>query len=344
MPTPSSGTIRFLDIRNEFGPNNISAVTGLGAYRISQSVGSLSNLPLDLNIPQSNTIKLSDFYNKRLNVVIDYSSIADGTTRLNARSTYDLNTSQVVVIGGFRGRPSNPQNIRLIINVNTRIGSSKGSITNCAVRTGNWRDNNSNALTTVKFEIGTSGKIYGAGGDGGNAVNSGTTSGSGSNGTSAIGIDYPTEIINYGRIQCGSGGGGAGAYRRRNVSVGKKRAVDSLSTGGGGGGGAGYPFSRGGISPQTAFGQGTNGSNGSSGSYELSGAGGIGGNEAGSGGVGGQFGSGDNGESTANQTGGLGGSAGYSIVISADGVGTTIDNVSGFGVEIGSRVTSTSPT
>ena len=57
-----------------------------------------------------------------------------------------------------------------------------------------------------------------------------------------------------------------------------------------------------------------------------------------------KFASGDNGESTANQTGGLGGSAGYSIVISADGVGTTIDNVSGFGVEIGSRVTSTSPT
>lgn len=341
MPTPSSGPIRFTDIRNEFGPNSIFNIQGLGAYRINQTVGSLNSLPLDVGIPQSGPIGFSSFYNKRLNVVVDYATIPAGTVRLNARSTYDLNTSNIVVIGGFKGRPSNPQNIRLLINLNTFIGSAPGAITNCAIRTGDWRDNNSNALTTVKFEIGTLGQVYGAGGDGGDGVNSGARAGSGSNGTSAIGIDYPTEIVNYGYIQCGAGGGGSGAYRRRNVRVGKKRAVDSLSTGGGGGGGAGYPFSRGGIALQNAFGRGTNGSNGSSGSYRVAGARGLGGNEAGAGGAGGQVGNGAIGGSTANQAGGLGGSLGYSIAIAPGGTGTSLSN---FGVVIGAIVGNTTPT
>ena len=78
MPTPLSGNpIRFIDIANEFG---FPVGKNLGAYRISQNVGTLSNLPLDTDIPQSvsigsSTIRFSDFYNKRLNIVIDYTNI-----------------------------------------------------------------------------------------------------------------------------------------------------------------------------------------------------------------------------------------------------------------------------
>jgi len=60
--------ISFSDIRNEFGTprdNNI------GAYRVSETYGAMSNLPLDDGIPQSGRINWSDFYNKRLNLIVD---------------------------------------------------------------------------------------------------------------------------------------------------------------------------------------------------------------------------------------------------------------------------------
>ena len=68
MALQGSGRISFSDIRNEFGTprdNNI------GAYRISETYGAMSNLPLDNGIPQSGRINWSDFYNKRLNLILD---------------------------------------------------------------------------------------------------------------------------------------------------------------------------------------------------------------------------------------------------------------------------------
>jgi hypothetical protein len=60
--------ISFSDIRNEFGtPRN----NNIGAYRVSETYGAMSNLPLDNGIPQSGRINWSDFYNKRLNLIID---------------------------------------------------------------------------------------------------------------------------------------------------------------------------------------------------------------------------------------------------------------------------------
>lgn len=314
MPTPSSGTIKFSDLSNEFGPTrNVS----LGAYRLNggQTVGTLSNLPLDTDIPKSGSISMSQFYNKRLNVVINYTNLADNSTRLNARQSYDNGSpGDTVVIGGFRSKPTTPQNIKLFINTNTRIGSATGNQLNVALRTGNWRNFSGNALTSVVLECGSSSKIYGAGGKGGNANGS-----SGANGTSAVGIDYPTTINNQGRIQRGGGGGGAGAFKAYSVRIGKKRRVSSYSTGGGGGGGAGFPFGAGGSSVGGAYGYGSNGSGGASGSYESSGAGGGGGTQAGSGGSGGQFGNGNAGGGTANQGGGSGGAHGFAFVIGSGG-------------------------
>lgn len=314
MPTPPSGTIRFSDISNEFGPTtNVS----LGAYRLNggQNVGTLSDLPLDTDIPKSGSISMSQFYNKRLNVVINYNNLPDNSTRLNARESYNSGSpGEIVVIGGFRSKPTNPQNIKLFINTNTRIGSATGNQLNVALRTGDWRDSNNNALTSVVLECGLLSKIYGAGGKGGDA-----NGGNGSNGTSAIGIDYPTTVNNQGRIQRGGGGGGAGAFRQYSVRVGKKASTPSYSTGGGGGGGAGFPFGVGGSSVGGAYGLGSNGSGGASGSHESAGAGGAGGAEAGSGGSGGQFGNGNAGGGTENQLGGFGGLNGFAFVIGANG-------------------------
>ena len=314
MPTPSSGTIKFSDLSNEFGP---TTNVRLGAYRISQTVGTLSNLPLDSGVPQSGSISMSQIYNKRLNIVINYTNLADNSTRLNARQSYDNGSpGDIVVIGGFRTKPTTPQNIKLFVNTNTRIGSASGAITNVALRTGNWRDSSGNAQTTLFLECGPSSKIYGAGGSGGNANGS-----SGTNGTSAVGLDYPTIVNNQGRIQRGGGGGGAGAFRQYAVPTGKKgkSSISSYSTGGGGGGGAGFPFGAGGSSVGGAYGVGSNGSGGASGSHESAGAAGAGGVEAGSGGSGGQFGNGNAGGGTANQGGGSGGAHGFAFVIGSGG-------------------------
>jgi len=310
MPTPSSGIIRFSDLSNEFGP---SANIRLGRYRINKTVGTLSNLPLDSGVPQSGSISMSQFYNKRLNIVINYTNLPDNSTRLNARQSYDNGfPGNIVVIGGFRPKPTVPQNIRLFINTNTRIGSASGARTTVALRTGNWRDSNNNALTSVALECGPSSKIYGAGGQGGSA-----NGGGGGNGTSAIGIDYPTTVNNQGRIQRGGGGGGAGASASFITRSGKKRRRkrSNYSTGGGGGGGAGFPFGAGGPSVGGAHGpSGSNGSGGASGSHESAGSGGAGGSNAGSGGSGGQFGNGSPGGS-----GGGGGDHGFAFVIGPGG-------------------------
>ena len=69
MTIKSSGSsLSFSEIEAEFGSNGSRS---LGSYRLSQSVGSLSNLPLDSGIPTSGQIKFSDFYGKQLNVVVD---------------------------------------------------------------------------------------------------------------------------------------------------------------------------------------------------------------------------------------------------------------------------------
>jgi hypothetical protein len=487
MPTPSSGNqIRFTDIVNEFG---LPTGKNLGAYRISQNVGTLTNLPLDDGIPQSvsigsSTIRFSDFYNKRLNVVIDYTNVfpivtilpnivltatnlnaninnldegvsnfndiyatntalnlntllrlgfptpsnaltrgpnlqtfrarvrknASGgnatTVRIEVREnntlranssnftitsttgenisftwnasilsllsgenveiviaqqsggvsttvasrrwieidtvdwiadlsilTGGLNARQIynegvynVVVGGTQNNinkeyPLDPtQAYKIILNVNTTLGSPKGARTNCAFRTGDWRTSTGDSLTIVQLELGASAKIYGAGGDGGSsndaynndAPRDANVNGAGRNGTSALGIDYPTTVVNRGRIQAGGGGGGAGGGELYRSGKSNRR-----SSGGGGGGGAGYQVSNRGLASGTSSGGDSAGSAGQAGTFETVGNGGGGGTNAGRGGNGGLAANGSNGNNSTDQFGGTGGLAGYAVVISS---------------------------
>ena len=67
MAVKSSGSLSFDEIKNEFGfpPDN-----KFGNYRISKTVGQMTNLPLDSGVPQSGSIKFSDFYNKKQNIIV----------------------------------------------------------------------------------------------------------------------------------------------------------------------------------------------------------------------------------------------------------------------------------
>ena len=309
MALQSSGTIRWSDIRNEFGANISGGGVSLGRYRNNSSsfgnknVGTLTNLPLDIGVPTSGTISASSFYSKRLNMVLDMYS--GGTEfRVHCRTRYN-DSSKVKVVGNYRSRPSNTSGTRVIVNINKTFGSEEGThITTCAVKTGDWGANSS---TDLDIEIGSQGKIYGAGGDGGDGGSANGSGGqNGKSGSTALGVQYPCSINNLGRIQAGYGGGGGGSGRQEYRRSGKKGGRWVGSTGGGGGGGAGLPTSTGGDSPNNAFGGGSNGSDGGNGSNESSGNGGGGGASAGAGGDGGAV----NNSSTKGQNGAAGGPSG----------------------------------
>ena len=212
MALQGSGEISFGQISAEFG---MPSGKNLGAYRVSETYGAMSNIPLDPGIPQSGEIKFSDFHGKQLNIVVNY---YDGSNerRVLARNRYNNGpgNGRVSVVGGFRGKPSNSGGSRVIIHVNKKLGSeydgSRGM--KCALRTGTWNNN-----TNLDLYIGNNGGIAGAAGAGGKGGNRSSGPENGKRGSSGLGVQYPLDITNYGFIAGGGGGGGGGAGGRKDA-------------------------------------------------------------------------------------------------------------------------------
>ena len=374
----SGNPLSFTEIEAEFGSGG--GQRRLGKYRRDDPAfnnhgpfpeadnGQLGSRPLDDGIPtgQNSPIKFSEFYGKKLNMIIDYYSGSNqnrtgtgGGSDNNQIATwkYQNQSSNVKVIGGFKTRPSGSYDSsgntldssnwqggkKVIIHVNKRIGSeqaSSGGFGNpdrrrCALRTGAWPSG-----TDLRLDIGSSGELLGAGGDGrkGSAP-SGAKPAKAGNGTSALGVQYPVHIDNNGAIRCGYGGGGGGSGGNSDPS---KSSTDYGRSGGGGGGGAGFPAGDGGSAGTGAFGppsSGNDGGAGGSGSPNAGGSPGDGGNSSGgaSGGKGGRGGdqndsaqNGSRGSSPnrkgygPNQPGGDAGTPGFGIVFRT----TPIENAS----------------
>ena len=323
----SGNPISFGQIKNEFGlpPNN-----NIGAYRVNFSNisdgGSLSGLPLDDGVPQSGTIRFSDFYGKRMNTVVD--CFRGGTqTTANARQKYD-NFQRTVVIGGYRSPKSTPKNEKIIVNVNKTFQgpSGKDDKQKCSLRTGYFGSG-----IIFRIDIGSSGQIVGAGGDGGDGGSIGT-GGDGNNGSSGLGLEQQSEngtvvIANSGLISAGYGGGGGGGGAHDH----DKRSRRSAS-GGGGGGGAGLPAGEGGKGGTS----GKDGDNGGDGGLNSAGSGGEGGNNdneavGGEGGHGGRDGQnaekgerGEGGEGSGSE-GGNRGNAGAAIRRSSGSINFSVN-------------------
>ena len=301
----SGSSLSFSEIEAEFGSNGSRS---LGSYRLTQSVGSLSNLPLDSGIPTSGTIKFSDFYSKRLNVVVDCHS-GGREDRIVAKND-KWNNNNLTVIGGFRSKKEGGS--KIIINVNKKFCSNKDTTDRCALRTGSW-----DGTATVQVDIGSSGRILGSGGDGGNGQNGidGGLTGGGT-GTSGLGIQVNNCTVNVasgGIIRAGFGGGGGGGGGRQ-----RDKGEDRRASGGGGGGGAGCPPGNGGNGGTT----GAGGGNGSAGTETTGGGGGGGGN---------------NDNQAGGQSGGSGGQAGGGPGAAQGGAGANgaaIRRNSGFNVTI----------
>jgi hypothetical protein len=328
MALQASGSISASDISREFGQTtNIS----FGAYRISQTpIGSNLTLPLDTDIPgPGQPIKFSNFYSKRLNIVVNCAPTNTIRTRITARTRYN-NNNEITVIGGFKGKPLSTNGSKVWIHTNGILGSNVNNttsngiaITRCSLLVGSWEND-----TTLNVDVGINGTITGSGGNGGAGGRANLPSNNksaengfpGFNGTSALGIDYTNNsvvISNRGRIQegAGGGGGGGGAWnenRRRNEAD-----VIYGSGGSGGGGGHGYPSGTGGGG---GSGRSGSGNSGGTGNLITSGNGGAGRSDArsagGGGGGGGRNGLGGSGVASGgtggNGTGNNGGAGGNS--------------------------------
>ena len=321
MALQSSGQISFSQIENEFGQNGERSI---GDYRTSQSVGELSNLPLDSGIPTSGEIRFSDFYGKRLNIVVDMHSGGD-EFRKSAKND-KWNNNNLTVIGGFRSKKESGS--KIIINVNKKFCSDKSNIVNCALKTGSW-----DSTATVQVDVGSSGQVLGAGGDGGKGADGINNNGNpGGDGSSGLGIEHNNVTVNISSgavLRAGFGGGGGGGGGRQSD---KRR--DRRAGGGGGGGGMGCPPGNGGQGGSTGGGYGSGSGQPGGAGTETSGGGGGGGgnngNQAGgsSGGSGGQASSNAGAGGNNNTSGGSGG-----------GNGAAIRRISGYNVTINNNGT-----
>ncbi len=268
----SGNPLSFSEIEDEFGS---TPGRKLGSYRNSHSdfknenCGALTDLPLDTGIPKTGEIKFSDFYGKKLNMVVDYfddTGNSGGTTpnilnredngnnTMAASWRYNNQPARVRVVGGYRSRPTGSLSgyqlsstswqggKKVFIHVNKFVGGKKSGVDDntknrVALRTGTWPSN-----TTLQIDIGSSGRLQGAGGMGGKGGF--LKPQKGRVGTSALGVEYPAQINNNGIIRCGYGGGGGGGGSSSNPN---KSKVDFGRAGGGGGGGAGIPVGLGGA-------------------------------------------------------------------------------------------------
>tara|TARA_S200000501_G_scaffold375688_1_gene428350 strand:- start:123 stop:1280 length:1158 start_codon:yes stop_codon:yes gene_type:complete len=319
---PPTNPLRFQDIIDEFGENSTKS---LGGYRMENlNIGGLTEIPLDGDgcgilgngsIPvDSQEIKFSDFYNSRLNVLVDcYTS---NQNRVSAKDKY----TAVSQPGNFRiigpkggdnststdSPPSNTGGKKITILVNKEIGSQKiNSTTVVALRTGTWTTG-----TDLRINVRNGGLISGAGGDGG--TGGPTNVPNGGDGTSAIGIEYvgTTKLIGTSgaKIQRGYAGGGGGGWASGTTENGNKPTL--VGQGSGGGGGAGIPAGSGGqeVAPNGyPYADGNNGFNGSA---LLAGNGGAAGGDINHGGEGGYIGGGAGGRGADSEQTALGGNNG----------------------------------
>ena len=324
MAIKSSGSpnppLSFAEIEAEFGANGERS---LGDYRLTQNVGELSNIPLDTGVPTSGQIKFSDFYGKKLNVVVNCYTGGDEFHK-NAKND-KWNNNNVVVVGGFRSKKESGS--KIIIHVNKRFGSDKNGRTRCALRTGSW-----NNINSMQIDVGSSGRLLGAGGDGGSGSVFSGAAGNGGAGSSGLGVEVDNTVVNVvsgGILRAGFGGGGGGGSGRQT-----DKGEDRKASGGGGGGGQGFPGGSGGSRGSTSVSNTAGGGNGTAGDISEAGEGGGGSSNAGEatgggGGEGGSFGEGANagGNGGGKQTGARGqGGANGAAIRRTSGFSVTINN------------------
>lgn len=294
MALSSSGPIKFSEIKTEFGSSTGGTPVSLGKYRVSETYGGMQNMPLDAGIPQSGTISMSNFYGKRLNIVVNYYSNNENSPETGAQryKNSTTNNQKAECVGEFREPPKNSDNNpstsgrTVWLHVNKLIGQTGGGTmgqSRCSFKTGNWQTG-----TDLRVVVGNEGDIRGRGGHGGAGGFGRRGDGKdGESGSAAIGIQYTNAVAGnpygkcylqgYPQSKAYGGGGGGGGGGASSQDKGKQTYS---AGGGGGGGGAGIPGGDPGpgggrnLVPDQLYSSGQSGQGGSSGGGGLGGAGG----------------------------------------------------------------------
>ena len=194
----TGSTLSASQIRNEFGASAPNNGVSLGNYRLGEfDVGELTNLPLDEGVPRSGAIKMSDFSQKSLNVVVNVHS-GGVEYGVNAKAKY--NSGQVTVVcpsvGGQPTRGKKQGGSKIIIHCNKKLGavSNPGHNTpqtRCALKTGTWSN-----PTHVHVILGGEANVRGSGGKGGDGKNDNSGSAqAGAPGSSGLGIEHEGTLI-----------------------------------------------------------------------------------------------------------------------------------------------------
>lgn len=324
MTLQSSGTIKFSEIANEFGytPNY-----KLGEYRVNDSIAG-RNWVLDAGVPSSGAIKFSDFYSKRLNIVIDSGTGSD-EYNVTLSNFYTSKTKQCV--GGFKTpEPTLSSQGDKKYHVVLRRDYGGDSSVNTSVKSGDWSATNGGFLNVY---VSGNAAVYGRGGRGGDGGgDGGWGGGSGSPGQNAMGFSYSSTLtVDSGSaVLAGAGGGSGGGGGYWDTP---NDPLEWHAGGGGGGGGRGNPGGAGGGS-NTSRDPGVNqaGESGQSGTKLKGGNGGSGksmpsSGQPGSGGGGWDPGSvGSPGGGTNGAGGGAGGGSGTAILANSGVTVTVINN------------------
>ena len=327
----SGNPLSYSEIRTEFGNPSENK---LGNYRVSQTIGALSNLPLDTGVPQSvaagnSAISFSNFYGKQANLVMDMHTVGNQEYDFDVYdNVYEANKYTVV---GNTDKITVPKDQwqggkKVIIHINKEYGSKNATSSNdVAVKTGNINDDavaeGWPTATTFAINVGPQGRVQGKGGAGAPGGNEEAAGVNGGSGTSAMklvsGMQNVVTIQSGGIIAGGGGGGGSGAGSEQNDRFIFFSDYNSAG-GGGGGGGAGIPAGSGGSVTGEAGAEAGNADQAAT--SNVGGSGGEGGDdseaEGGNGGAGGGLGAGGGNASGGADSGsmagpnGTGGSAG----------------------------------
>ena len=320
------------DIEQEFGQ---PVGRNLGAFRISQTVGDMTNLPLDEGIGQvsdngtDNSIRFSQFRGKRLNIVVLYNENEQRAEGGHQRYKSTKPGSKVIISpDSEQESPTDGKGSKIILHVAGAVtlssNKNKSHPTDntgqhrCALRSGSPEEWDETEPPVIHINIGPAAVVSGAGGDGGAGGDSGTLGGrgeDGEDGSSAIGIACPVEKITIqegARVIAGAGGGGGGGAGAGELD---KASSNERVGGAGGGGGAGLPAGVGGAANLDGGGIDTVPQNGSNGSGNING-------EGGNGGFGGKNNEGSSDNTPSAQSGGGGGGGAISVNQVGEGGGS----------------------
>ena len=247
MALQSSGPITASQIANELG-YTLGSSTKIGDYQLSGGQDfSGVKLPVSEGVPTSGEIKFSDFYDARRTLVVDYHSGSPENFPENAKDRFTSRSK--VVVGGFVGNDNDTSGKKVVIVVNKDISSAKGSVNNCALKTGTgWSSD-----TVLEVLLGSNGELLGAGGGGGaglpsgSAGNNGATAGSKTSGGSG-GAQRTNSGGDFGAAGGAGGAGGnpslAGGSGASGFGFGRIEGSPRHSGGGGSGGSAGAAIRR----------------------------------------------------------------------------------------------------